>query len=282
MIGELLRVGDRVLVKVAEENREWGYDPAPDGTEVEIVRFGEIDYGRTHNFGYEPGIYANPAWADVRLPNGEVIHMGTFHLEPRPEDEGLFAGRTREWRENTHTARERLRDLPETPFWEGDIVMCPSFDSDDPEKHYVISGINYLDRDRKTLDGSPWPFYQISDSRGGWHSSVREDELTLVARGNVWKFHHEEDIEFSDVREEAELHSSLGKTQEVRNPASGLYAWTIEEALDAIQGGLGDAVQMSGGMFGAEPRPSVRRFEDREVGERVRAATLEGFGRQVA
>lgn len=42
MIDELMRVGDEVAITIPQENREWGYNPCPDGTKAIILGFSEI------------------------------------------------------------------------------------------------------------------------------------------------------------------------------------------------------------------------------------------------
>ena len=116
---------------------------------------------------------------------------------------------------------------------------------------------------------------------------VRPTNLKLVSRGNVWKYYHNEPLEFADLREEAEFYHNIGRTKEVRNPKDDLYHWDDYagkvsepvEALQAIKDGLGDSMNV-GSLFGlmSSPRITVYKFLDREVGERVRKATLEGFG----
>ena len=34
MIDELMRIGDEVAITIPQENREWGYNPCPDGTKA--------------------------------------------------------------------------------------------------------------------------------------------------------------------------------------------------------------------------------------------------------
>ena len=49
MLGEKLRIGDVLLIAVLQENREWGFNPAPDGTEVKLVGWSETTYGHIDN-----------------------------------------------------------------------------------------------------------------------------------------------------------------------------------------------------------------------------------------
>jgi hypothetical protein len=79
---------------------------------------------------------------------------------------------------------------------------------------------------------------------------------------------------FEDLREEAAFYNSIGQSEEVRNPANGVYAWTIEEALEAVKSGLADGLSVGGGLFGASPKLFAKRFNNREFGERLRAHTI--------
>jgi len=264
-------IGDTVQALVPKESREWGYNPIPDGTIGTVVKFGEIDYPRISNYGKKPGFYENKSWAYVDF--GEkfgVIHLGTFNLinlNPNfTRSEELF-----------------LRDLPDLPFWEGDIVSAPG---DRFDRNQTICRIDYANIDRKRNDGSPWPFYEHADDiygHGGVCSS-EESWITLVERGPVWKHYHNEKIEFSSLQEEANFYDLLGFSTDIRNPKSALFVWTLEEALEALKNGIGHTIKVGDGfgfLFGdtVSRRISVYKFNDEELGKRVAAATLEGFAR---
>jgi len=250
-----LKVGDKVVVKVAKENREWGYNPCPDGVEGTITKFGEIAYGRVHNYGKKQGIYENKSWCDLKLDYGRVIHISTIHLD------GKFST----------MGGEFLRDLPETPFWEGDFVSCK-----EKEGTFQIISIDYNRIKETRDDGSPYPIYHISDNfTAGWYQAFSKEGLSLISRGDVWKLYNNEKLEFPDLKEEAEFFTRLGKTKEVRNPSNNLYSWTKDEVLKAIEDGIVHGFTM-GGLFNSN-RINTIWFEDEELGERVAKATLDGF-----
>jgi len=58
-----------------------------------------------------------------------------------------------------------------------------------------------------------------------------------------------------------------------------LYTWTLKEMLIAIRDGKVDGFTADRGIFGmsTDIHHWAYRFNDRELGERVRQATLEGF-----
>jgi hypothetical protein len=223
-------IGTVVVAKIGKENREWGYNPVPDGTRGVIQGFGEIPYGRTNNFGHKPGIYTNKSWCDVLFEGkDETINISLFHL--RDENGGyLNEGFFRDENE------EPIRALPDTPFWEEDIVRY------DGEECIVVS-VDYRYDDAR---------YNLSDKiPAGWgHSMVHPDLITLLRRGNVWKYYHDEPITFESLEDEANFFKRIGHTIEVRNPANNLYAWTLNEVLDAIEAGIADGFAVSHGIFG--------------------------------
>lgn len=244
MLGEFLQIGDKVSITIEKDSRDWGYNPCPDGTIAEVVGFEEIHYGRTKNFGHEPGVYENRSWIKLVMPNGKtrsewigrLTLVNTADLEQRKKDG---------WRQkNDHI---RLRDLPETKFWEGDVISCEDLHFEDfggDSKRAFIFNINYSYMESKNVHGDPWPFYDISpDMKGGLTTSRPENAITLTERGNVWKYYHNEPLEFPDLREEADFYYCLGFAKEVRNPRTGNYSWNgYQELRDAVKSGLGDAV----------------------------------------
>lgn len=293
MFDELMRVGDKVTITIPKENREWGYNPCPDGTEATIIGFSETYYGRLGNLGFKPGVYVNRAWVKVRLPDGKEYSEWSGRLEFVDKAKGrrrlaAFRKLQREQPSNSLN-KEFLRELPGTPFWEGDFVharghsMITSVFGElppgrDPDVFQII-GIDYDYLTEQTQVGTKYPAYRISSKLGaGWHTTVREDDMTLVERGPVWKFFHNEPITFGDLKEEAQFFQSLGHTEEVRNPANGLYKWTKDEILDAIRKGVAHGFSMDGGFFGNGPSVSARRFKNEDLGRRVAQATLVGFG----
>jgi len=282
MIGELLKIGDIVSVTIPKENRDWGYNPCEDGDQGEVTSFGEIDYGYTGNFGHEPGIYVNRSSVTLKMiKTGEPLNISAYNvnlLDPAEEKVRDAAIRLKpEW----YKDKERIRDLPETKFWPGDRIKIHDERHRDQNgnNEFVVVRINYSWMNNKCDDGSPYPFYDYSDKMSaGWHSSIRESDMSLVSRGNVWKHYHNEPVSFEDLKEEADFYSLLGHTTEVRNPANHLYSWTKDEALQAIRDGLAHVMSVSGGLFGGGPHLNVIRYNDEELGKRLAEATLKGFG----
>lgn len=294
MMGDLLEVGDEVTITVDNESREWCNHP-PDGTKARVVGFGEMHWSRICNFGIKPGFYLNRCYVKLILESGQEHTEYYDHL--KFVDKQKEARRVAEFRKqsenrnnNWRYERDFLRDLPETPFWEGDKVrlrdqvesstIATVFSVILPQGHnpheFMITVINYDHLTKFTEDGRKFPAYDISYGFGlGLCTSENEDEIELVERGKVWKFYHNEQIVFSNLKEEANFFAMLGHTEDIRNPATSDYAWTKEEVLDAIRSGLVHGFKMSGS--GEESWISAMRFRNEELGRRVAKATLEGF-----
>ena len=272
MIDEVLRIGDHVSVKVEQESREWGYDPCPDGTVVEVIGFTEHFVSRVGRLGRTPGVYENRAWCKIRLPDGteRTEWSGRFTLTDPDE----YQRRVDEWRASGgRWGGEYLRPLPETELWEGDLVT-----SNRHSDVRCVARINYNWMGDRRADGSLMGFYDCSsDLYAGWHITLGPDDLTLVERGPVWKYEHGEPLTFDSLEEEAKFHNLLGNTEEVKNPACDLYKWDKDEALAAIRDGIGHAMTVGQGLFGTGPRVAVIKYHDENLGRRVAAYTLENF-----
>ena len=280
VLGELLKVGDVVVINIPNENWEWGYHPVDkqNGIEAKVTGFDEIEYSRIQNYGREPGIYVNYAWVKLDVLGNDSISSCFLDLKDKAEYDLRYAS----WHHSEFDkSRKPIRPLPEMKFWEGDVVSVdwhgrdPSFGS----VPYYVSAINYRYLGEKRQNGNPMPEYNVTPvGESGCHVSLNESDLTLVERGNMWKHYNGEKPIFKDLREEANFFENLGKVEEVKNLATGVYSWTLREAITAIRDGVADGMRVGHGMFGVgKLRHHLMRFEDRDLGERVRAATVEGF-----
>ena len=288
MIGEVIQIGDQVIITIEKESREWGYNPCPDGTKATVVGFSDIYWGRINNCCRKPGLYINKAWVKLKLKNGQEITEWSGRL--KLVDQKKYENRVKQWREDFHNGcviDEPISPLPETPFWEGDQIRVRGrssltvITSETPKKDpeiYIITRINYHYLKSYTNNGSKWPAYDISDSlNAGWHTSANEDDIKLVERGNVWKYYHNEPLTFPDLEKEANFFYLLGEYKEMRNPKSGNYAWTKDEILIAIGEEIVDGFMVSTGLFGFSNSDHAIKYYNEDLGRRVRNATLTGF-----
>lgn len=289
-----LEVGDQVTINIPDENWMWGYKPVPkqNGTLAEVIGFSESYKGRIGNSGQKPGVYVNNYWVKLKLEDGR--EHTEFDMRLDPVDKEAYAKRIERLREEGVPEEDKfLRDLPETKFWEGDYVLvydtsgvtsisAPNISSEDfesiqegekPQNQLMVVGINW----HWGKKGDSWT-YSVSDNfDAGWNTYATEGNMELMARGNVWKYSHDESLSFGDLMEEASFFKMMGQVESVRNPANDLYKWTKDEVLGAIKEGTVDAFTL-----GIIPLTSIKsidamRFNDRDLGERVREKTLAGF-----
>ncbi len=295
--------GDLVVMKMDSEARSWGRKGPPNETKGTLVGYtrATVYEGRTGvgRFFREAGVYERDGaplvlW-EKEVPN-LIPELASIH-DLEFADPEVGAKRRAEYHalpESDFSLRRdladhtvRIGDLPETKFWEGDIVNVPvGHDFYNPDFLLRVTSIQfYWVKDDVPADPRGM-CYQVEFIHARTHEYARggstylhDDILTLVERGPVWKEEHGEPLIFASLMEEANFHNSVGRTTEIRNPSSKLYSWTKDEALDAIRIGIADSMSIGPLMFNpGKTSISVRRFKDRDVGERVRAATMEGFG----
>ena len=279
MIGEILKKGDIVVVNIPDENWIGGYRPVKNqnGTKAKVKGFGEIDYPRIQSFGRKPGIYTNYAWVELEGIAGSI---SSCFVELANKTEAKRRMKT--WNSEKFRAKEKMiRPLPDLKFWEGDVVKMDWTGMRGPDWEEIqIARIEYGYLGQKRNDGSPMPEYSIcAVGHEGCTCAINESRLTLVRRGNVWKHFNGKKVDFKDLAEEASFAKMLGLEKQIRNPATGLYTWTLKEMLNAIRDGKVDGFTADHGIFGTskEVMHWAYRFKDRNLGERVRQATLEGF-----
>ena len=281
ILSELLRIGDEVIFKVDDERRAWTdtYKDVPNGTKGVVCGFYDtvIYIPRVPVLLDKPGVYHQKGAVSIWLPDGRIV-PGDWSVEMVDKDEERRrSDAIREKSGLIRTTQVRLGDLPPTKFWEGDRVHVHFPDNEYSGQEMTIARIDYSFMHKRRDNGSPWPFYDIKLAQGGT-TSAEESWIELVKRGNVWKYYHNEPLSFADLKEEAGFFELIGQTEEVQNPANGLYHWTKEEVLEAIKNGTVHGFSVSGGLFGSGPRIIAKRFKNEELGQRVVQATLEGFG----
>jgi hypothetical protein len=302
MLNHILRQGDRVRMKLDPETRSYLPKAVPNGTLGTITgrarATGIIESRYPVSSFRSPGVYSidgatlvlwdeYPDGVDPRDP--DYARVNTISLEPADSFVKEYKARYAElWPVKLPNGEfnpdfciitrgyeldnlMRTGDLPETAFWELDMVEHEG-------KQYRINRINYNGwgpekahcYDMEEIDEHG--MYARHGSR-----TVEPEQLTLVSRGNVWREAHGEPLVFRSLGEEASFASGMNRTTSVRNPANGLYKWTLEEVLQAIRDDLVDGFTNGSMMFSDNKRISATRFNDRNLGERIRAETLKGF-----
>jgi len=264
---ELIQPGDEVTIHIPDENWEWGYHPVEqqNGVKAIVMGYTEHIWSRVSGLKNKPGVYENTCWIKVKTEYGKeyVEFSGRLKLIDREEHD-----RRIELIKGVGTPGGKfIRDLPETKFWEGDKVKIKG-------KECKIVGIEYNWKKK----GESMPYNYTDDGCG--FMTEREHNIELIERGNVWKYYHDDKIEFKDIYEEGEFYKMIGRTDYVRNPVNGLYKWTKEEALQGIKDGIIDCITLSRGLgLGLDTKIRVEpiRYMDRDIGERIRTASIKGF-----
>lgn len=243
----------KVSILIPQEGREWGYNPCPNGTIAEVLGPDKIHYGRTNGCGREPGVYENWSWIRLKMPDGKENCINASYLK------------TLDGKDFPRKESQRLGDLPETKFWEGDWVRGAN------ENAKIVSGINWEWMGDKRDDGSPMPIYRVSNKlEGGWYINLGDDDLKLVERGNIWKYFNSQPS--FGFEEEAQFYAILGMTTQVKAP-NGSYAWTMKEAIEGLKNG---SIHGFPGLFPPKNCSDLCciRYKNEAFGKRVAAFTL--------
>lgn len=298
--------GMKVEMRMDKEARGWGRKGPPDGaTGVLVCRTRHKEYvGRFGHDRYfsEPGVYERDGTWVIRMDdpshgtaefNGikTSLHIGSSDFEVHPDSRQEYDRRAEElWhipvnREKTigfHAQqcvldnRVRLSELPVTEAWELDTVIPDEALGDDLKDYrFVVSRIDYHRFDFIYYDVDAFD----ADGKKCFSTGFRANQIKEVVRGNLWKREHGETMTFASIEEEAALARGLGQFKEVTNPESGLYSWTLDQCLAAVKNDLVDCMALGNLPFSSGRRINAYRFEDRDLGERLRQHTLIGFDR---
>lgn len=157
-------------------------------------------------------------------------------------------------------------------------VLDPRYhDEDNPNNWMKIHKVNWYYYGDKCSDGVTWmPIYTITPLDGGYTTSINTKGVTLVERGNLWKwFHDRPAVKWKDLQEEVHFHFGMGWVTEVQCPASGNFHWPQDAVLDGLNSGLIDVLKGSH-LFGSSMVAGYK-IHDRDLGERARAECIAGF-----
>jgi len=264
-----LMIHDVCLVKIPKEARQWGYNPLDDKTEVTVVAFCSIYYGRTGFLydGMEPGVYLNDSYTIVSN-NGTLLSIDSCYLELKNKD--LENERRKE---KKFFKKVKIQDLPETPFYEMDVVKIKETGEIRTIGSIDYSYLNSFCNDKVT----PYPCYRLHpiDSKCSYTSRNAQD-IELIKRGNVWNEFHNLPLVFNYLSEEAEYAKQRGKYVEVKNPKLNLYSWNDpKDIVEAIQNKIVHGMVSSSGFFGLGNSITAIKFYDEDLGSRVAKVTLE-------
>lgn len=297
--------GMKVIMKMDKESRGWGRQGPPNGTVGVLISRKRIQQ-YSENFGHdmyfrEPGIYEmDGPWLvkmDKPYPGNleyqgilTDIYVGTGDFEVHPDDlkaytkraddlwyDPVIRNKTISWSEQEVILQNKIKvsDLPETKCWLLDtVILKEDRGYGDEEYKFVVSNIDrYYD-----IDEQSYTITAYNDKGNSCFStSVRDSGIKEIIRGNVWKYYHNEKLVFENLSEEAAFFKGMGQARDIRNPKDNLYSWTLEEFLEAVKNDLVDC--MSNDFIPLTDKRSINayRYTDRNLGERLRQATIKGF-----
>ncbi len=271
----VLETGDRVVIVGGAVRKK-----------AVILGFGETAYGRLNDLGFEPGVWRNRVEVRLRTADGE--ELTELGLSLLLADQAEFDRRMREreqhwndsaWRKN----RDFLRPLPETKFWEGDMVrrkISPDARSaahwrNNPYVARVVSYIEYPGVASAYAPKRATAGYRLAGPAvlRSPFDIVPEEELVLAERGNAWRYCHNQPLRFGDLKEAARFYFRIGQAETVPHPETGLHSWTKDDAHRAVWRGA-----IHGYIGGRGSSYRALRFRDENLGEQVRRATMQDSG----
>lgn len=262
----------------------------------------------------EPGVFErdgtwivlmdNPEHGEVIRP-GELFRMtgseeslqspifvGSSDFDVHPDDQAEYDRRFQEFwhkpvnQEKTISSFDqqrkldncvRIGDLPLTNAFQLDtITFKDGLRDEDKDLTFVVRSINYS----SPSDGNDVTYNLDAvdaDGRSIFSTMIGNDPIKAIHRGNLWKHLHDQPVDFKDIGEEADFARGLGGAVNIPNPASGLYSWTLDEFLDAVQNDVADCMTNGFIPFTDRRAISVYRYKDRDLGERLRQTTMGGF-----
>jgi len=281
-----LHIGDRIVAQNSKSTLEYRQADKPDGTMGTVIGFYRYQtaYGPNQiRENIQPGIYEGNGVSYVRWDDGTTgrlnCHDACF------VDESLNETRRADtaYREAFNTLY-RVGELPELRYMIGNVINTKvrrGIGGDFKQIIGKITSIDYLRAKEFCDDGvTPYPIYTVNFEDEGYSQSLRESEIyAVIDHGNYWAWNNDKTkLRFKDIREEASFYISIGMSEQLRNPRTGDYSWSIEEALTAIKEGTGDVISTTGSFFGSNPFPIVFRFIGLpDLSQRLQTKTLEGF-----
>ncbi len=183
----------------------------------------------------------------------------------------------------------RLGDLPDTPFWVGDVVRV-SNSCFSGQLNGVSDRVRRVEQVVYNPTSSLAERYNISGV--GIKHLVRAGDLDLVERGNIWKLEHGEPLSFPGETEEARLleeaafYKSLGMSQKFqRHKETGIIGWSNESGQEN-QWPIGTGIKMLQAGTADRVVPTdkknqlvaIIKYDNAEFGARMRVAELKRLG----
>ncbi len=232
-------------------------------------------FGKTHiprgGFDHKKaGVYVNFFQLRVKTTKGyQLWNIEQIH------------GRNAALAEKIAELRVCIGELPDTPFWVGDIVRLTNLAewrfSGDPSYPLVVKKIYYGELPVCNMEASKENDHYEIPCPGG-HFIARTSSLALVSRGNIWKLEHGEPLSFASLNEEGKFYQSLGMSQKVLHTSetrSNDHLWDLWAGIQQLQSGNADQLIVKDKKT---QQVVLIKYEPIEFGDRMRAAELARLG----
>ncbi|NTF23612.1 hypothetical protein G6L37_35145 [Agrobacterium rubi] len=254
-VNRIFKIAGDIGHEVVVNSRETPRKGLPNGEVVTIEDFLSLYEGRTVGIGVPPGLWRNHSWAMVRDARGVLHEISIHDLEPMPG-----AGQAL-------VPRVLLEPLPDTPFWEDDLVETYQ------GRVGQVSTIDYENIARGDRD---WAAYRVR-YENGIEERLHARSLTLVERGNVWRFYNDESPVFETVLEEIKFYNRISHVTEVANVAEGMAMFHWDDALQLLKSGEIDVIWHDWDVASSDPgyRVSCYVIDEIEARDRCRQALIE-------
>lgn len=214
-----------------------------------------------HRGGFDhkhAGVYIDFATAIVKPSDGGPNVLVPLNLGSAPEIADINI---------------RIANLPETPFWEGDVVRHKS----PSNENWMVEAIDYA------AIHSVAGCFKLATIDGRTHMKKNGGFLRLVSRGNLWKMEHGGKMEFASIEDEARFYQSLGLSQKLAHDerlgfvgegVRNTEVWKMIDAIACIRRGDGDEMKIKDKQHMLFV---VIKYDNKEFSERMRAHTLAKF-----
>ena len=270
VLDSFMRIGDKVVVNWNDTSEGWASRPLiPEndtvGTVIGFTRY-QTAMDRSNCRRLKPGIYEHNGgccvlWEDGTSSTNVSAHDISFlspilKQERKSDDYKRF--------KDLFELPSFVQDLPELMYKVGNVVLLKDDYWENDE--VIITGVDYLKCHDTCNDGiTPYPIYHIrslTNNRGS--TAIRADDISMIiSDGNyvAWETDKSK-LKFKGLADELAFYQSLGKMNQVRNPNSGNYQWTVPEINKAMHAYEIHAAGNSHAMFGSTPFPIAYKIDE--------------------
>lgn len=283
ILSQYTRIGDRVQVQYSlNTGMYYINNKIPDGTYGTIIGFQRCNFfiGRNSQEFQKAGEYQSNGEPIILWDNGstETINLNSIAFvdqslnQIRPND-GKYI--------KAFKTCIFIAPLPLTKVVEGAIVKV-QYKLSGIIDTLVVTSISYKDINKKCIDNiTPYPIYQGKTiGEDPTYTTFSDAEIIeVITMGNYWAWENNNKsyLKFNDITDEVYFYKSLGFCEQVKNPISDDYGWSVKDVVEALNNNEIDVV-FDSCFFDSDKFFNAFRFPKMpELGVRIREETLKGF-----